>query len=48
MTDNNKKVTTSDMNRFGEAMSDGRLTAPVTGKAYSLRAAIIQSKRLCR
>lgn len=42
------KVAISKMDRFGEAMSDGRLTAPSDGKIYNLRAAIMQSKRLGR
>lgn len=42
------KVAVSQMEHFGEAMSDGRLTAPSTGKTFSLRAAIMQSKTLGR
>lgn len=34
--------------RFGEAMSDGRLTAPSDGKTYRLREAILLSKQLGR
>lgn len=34
--------------RFGEAMPDGRLTAPSDGKQYRLREAIMLSKKLGR
>lgn len=34
--------------RFGEAMPDGRLTAPSDNKSYRLREAILLSKRLGR
>lgn len=34
--------------RFGEAMMDGRLTAPSDGKVYRLREAILLSKQLGR
>jgi len=34
--------------RFGETMSDGRLTAPSDGKVYRLREAILLSKQLGR
>jgi len=34
--------------KFGEAMSDGRLTAPSDGKVYRLREAILLSKQLGR
>jgi len=34
--------------RFGEAMSDGRLTMPSDKKVYRLREAILMSKRLGR
>lgn len=33
---------------FGEAMPDGRLTAPSGGKVYRLREAILQTQRLGR
>lgn len=33
---------------FGEAMPDGRLTAPSDNKTYRLREAILLSKRLGR
>ena len=33
---------------FGDAMPDGRLTAPSDGKVYWLREAILLSKRLGR
>lgn len=36
------------MDRFGEAMSDGRLTAPSEKKVYRLREAILYSKKLGR
>ncbi|MCH5344928.1 MAG: hypothetical protein J1E64_12910 [Acetatifactor sp.] len=35
-------------NRFGEEMSDGRLTVPSDGKVYRLREAILLSKKLGR
>lgn len=35
-------------NKFGEAMPDGRLTAPSDGKVYRLREAILLSKQLGR
>lgn len=34
--------------RFGEMMSDGRLTMPSDGKIYRLREAILLSKKLGR
>ena len=34
--------------RFGEAMKDGRLTAPSDEKVYRLREAILLSKKLGR
>lgn len=34
--------------KFGEAMPDGRLTAPSDGKVYRLREAILLSKQLGR
>lgn len=44
-----KTTTTMDkLDRFGEAMPDGRLTAPSNGKAYRLREAILLSKQLGR
>lgn len=42
------KVATSNFERFGEAMPDGRLTSPSNGKVYRLREAILQSKKLGR
>lgn len=36
------------MDRFGEAMPDGRLTALSENKVYRLREAILQSKKLGR
>lgn len=36
------------MDRFGEAMPDGRLTEPSGNKVYRLREAIMQSKKLGR
>ena len=36
------------MNHFGEAMPDGRLTAPSENKVYRLREAILQSRKLGR
>lgn len=34
--------------KFGEAMSDGRLTTPSDGKLYRFREAILLSKKLGR
>ena len=42
------KVVVSKMDRFGESMPDGRLTAPSENKVYRLREAILQSKKLGR
>ena len=42
------KVVIGQMDRFGEAMPDGRLTAPSENKVYRLREAILQSKKLGR
>lgn len=36
------------LDRFGERMPDGRLTAPANGKVYRLREAILLSKQLGR
>ncbi len=41
-------VAIGKMERFGEAMPDGRLTAPSENKVYRLREAILQSKKLGR
>lgn len=41
-------TTIGKMDSFGEAMSDGRLTAPSSKKLYRLREAILQSKKLGR
>ena len=37
-----------DFDRFGEAMPDGRLTEKSSSKAYSLRDAIMYSRKLGR
>ena len=42
------KIIIGQMDRFGEEMSDGRLTAPSENKVYRLREAILQSKKLGR
>ncbi len=42
------KITMDKFDRFGEIMSDGRLTAPSDGKVYRLREAILLSKQLGR
>ena len=42
------KVIIGQMDRFGEAMSDGRLTEPSENKVYRLREAILQSKKFGR
>ena len=36
------------MDHFGEAMPDGRLTAPSEHKVYRLREAILESRKLGR
>ena len=36
------------IDKFGEAMTDGRLTEPSERKVYRLREAILQSKKLGR
>lgn len=43
-----EKTTMDKFERFGEAMADGRLTAPSDGKVYRLREAILLSKQLGR
>lgn len=43
-----EKAIMDKFDKFGEAMSDGRLTAPSDGKVYRLREAILLSKRLGR
>lgn len=43
-----EKNTIDKFDRFGEAMTDGRLTAPSDGKVYRLREAILLSKQLGR
>ena len=43
-----EKTSMDKFDKFGEAMSDGRLTAPSDGKVYRLREAILLSKRLGR
>lgn len=43
-----EKTIMDKFDKFGEAMSDGRLTAPSDGKVYQLREAILLSKRLGR
>ena len=42
------KVILDNFDRFGEEMTDGRLTEPSDGKVYRLREAILLSKRLGR
>ena len=42
------KVAITKMDRFGEQMPDGRLTASSDGRTFCLREAIILSKRLGR
>lgn len=42
------KTVMDDFDKFGEVMSDGRLTAPSDGKVYRLREAILLSKQLGR
>lgn len=43
-----ERKTKANMDKFGEAMTDGRLTAPSDGKVYRLREAILLSKQLGR
>ena len=43
-----EKAVIDKFDRFGEAMSDGRLTMPSGGKVYRLRDAILLSKKLGR
>jgi len=43
-----QKVVLDNFTCFGEAMPDGRLTAPSDGKEYRLRDAISLSKKLGR
>lgn len=43
-----EKTVKDKFDRFGEAMPDGRLTAPSEGKVYRLREAILLSKKLGR
>lgn len=43
-----EKTAMDKFDRFGEAMTDGRLTAPSDGKVYRLREAILLSKQLGR
>lgn len=43
-----QKTIIDKFGRFGERMSDGRLTAPSDGKVYRLREAILLSKQLGR
>lgn len=43
-----EKTTMDKFDRFGEAMPDGRLTAPSDGKTFRLREAILLSKKLGR
>lgn len=42
------KANMDKFDKFGEAMTDGRLTAPSDGKVYRLREAILLSKQLGR
>ena len=43
-----EKKAITKFERFGEAMPDGRLTAPSDKKVYRLREAILMSKKLGR
>lgn len=43
-----QKIIMDRFDKFGEKMSDGRLTAPSDGKVYRLREAILLSKQLER
>jgi len=42
------KKTDDKLNQFGNAMPDGRLTKPSSGKVYRLREAILLSKQMGR
>ena len=44
----NTKIIIGQMDKFGEAMPDGRLTESSERKVYRLREAILQSKKLGR
>lgn len=48
VTERKPKIAVSKIEQFGEAMSDGRLTVPSNEKTYSLREAIMYSKKLGR
>lgn len=43
-----EKAVIDKFDKFGEDMSDGRLTKPSNGKVYRLREAILLSKQLGR
>ena len=43
-----EKTVMNKFDRFGDDMSDGRLTEPSDGKVYRLREAILLSKQLGR
>ena len=43
-----EKAVIDQFDRFGEDMSDGRMTEPSDGKVYRLREAIMLSKQLGR
>ena len=43
-----QKTIIDKFDKFGEEMSDGRLTTPSDGKVYRLREAILLSKQLGR
>ena len=43
-----QKIIMDKFDKFGEEMSDGRLTEPSDGKTYRLREAILLSKQIGR
>lgn len=48
VTEKKAGVVVIGMDRFGEVMVDGRLTAPSDNKVYRLREAILHSKQMER
>ena len=46
MIEAEKKIIMDKFDKFGEEMSDGRLTEPSDGKTYRLREAILLSKQI--
>lgn len=42
------QTTAHDYDRFGEAMTDGRLTAAAEGRIYRVRDIVLETRRLGR